>query len=247
MIFYYKYYIEIKNRVFLLSTCWIFTLLTCYCYKETVLFIVIDLSNYAEQYFIFTDISEIFYVYLQLTFFVSNQITLLMLLYHILLFLSSGLYRSEYEKLQFAFQIYIISWIGSIILLSKVIVPISWDFFLSFQKTNGIAFFFEAKIIEYLNYFTNLYYICFLNCQLLAAITLLLNNYSKNINKIRKLRKLFYIIFVIFSTLTTPPDIISQILMSSGLIIFYEILLFLSIFKLIRQPIKTNKNSNSEH
>ena len=66
-----------------------------------MLFVVINSSNYAEQYFIFTGISEIFYVYLQLTFFVSNQITLLMLLYHSLIFLSSGLYKSEYKKLQF--------------------------------------------------------------------------------------------------------------------------------------------------
>jgi len=231
MIFYYKYYVEIKNRCFLLLTCWTFTLLTCYFYKETLLFILIDSSNYAEQYFIFTDISEVFYVYLQLTFFVSNQITLLMLLYHSIIFLSSGLYKSEYEKLQFAFQICLLSWTCSVILLNKIIIPVSWDFFLSFQKTDGITFFFEAKIIEYLNYFTNLYYVCFLNCQLLAVITLLLNNYSKNINKIRRFRKLFYILFVIFSTLTTPPDIVSQILMSTSLITFYEVLLFFSILK----------------
>ena len=125
---------------------------------------LIDSSNHAEQYFIFTDISEIFYVYLQLTFFISNQITLLMLLHHGIIFLSSGLYRSEYEKLQFAFQVCTLSWVCSVLLLNKIIIPVSWDFFLSFQEADGIAFFFEAKIIEYLNYFTNLYYICFLNC-----------------------------------------------------------------------------------
>jgi len=117
-------------------------------------------------------------------------------------------------------------------LLNKVIIPVSWDFFLSYQKTDSMTFFFEAKIIEYFNYFTNLYYACFLNCQVLAVITLLLNNYSKNMNNIRKFRKLFYIVFVIFSTLTTPPDIISQILMSTSLITFYEILLFLNILKI---------------
>ena len=237
MIFYYKYYVELKNRCFLLSICWVFTLSICYSYKELVLFALINSSNYAEQYFIFTDIGEIFYVYLQLTFFISNQVTLLLLLYHCLIFLSSGLYKSEYEKLQFVFKVYVFSWICSIFLLNKIIIPVSWNFFLSFQEVDGIAFYFEAKIIEYLKYFTSLYYICFLNCQLLAVITLLLNNYSKNINHIRKFRKLFYMIFVVFSTLTTPPDIISQVLMSTSLITFYEILLFLSI-------LKTNKATN---
>ena len=214
-----------------------FTLLICYFYKEIVLFALINSSNYAEQHFIFTDIGEIFYVYLQLTFFVTNQVTLIVLFYHTLIFLASGLYKSEYEKLQLAFTLCIFSWILSILLLNNIIIPVSWEFFLSFQETDGLTFFFEAKIVEYLNYFTNLYYICFLNCQLLAVITLLLNNYSRNMNSARKFRKLFYMIFVIFSTLTTPPDIISQILMSVSLITFYEILLFLNI-------VKTNKVTN---
>ena len=72
MIFYYRYYVELKNRCFLLLTCWVFTLLICYLYKEILLFILVNSNNYTEQYFIFTDIGEIFYVYLQLIFFISN-------------------------------------------------------------------------------------------------------------------------------------------------------------------------------
>ena len=232
MIFYYKYYVELKNRCFLLLICWMFTLLICYIYKESILFVLINSSHPVEQYFIFTDIGEIFYMYLQLTLFISNQIISIMLCYHSIIFLSSGLYKSEYERLQFVFKTYIFSWMCSVFLLNKIILPISWDFFLSFKETDSFAFFFEAKIIEYLNYFINLYYICFLNCQLLAVITLLLNSYNKNINRIRKFRKLFYMLFVTFSTFTTPPDIISQISMSISLIIFYEILLFLTILKI---------------
>lgn len=228
-----------KNRFFLLITCWGVVSVTCYIYKEPILFLLIKPSNYSQMaenkpYFIFTDISEVFYVYLQLTFFVSNQIATIMLLYHVLLFLSSGLYKLEYKKLQFAFKIFILSWSGSIVLLSKFIVPLSWSFFLSFQQADNISFFFEARIVEYFNYFTNLYYICFINCQILTIIALALNNYSDDMRKTRKFRKLFYLIFVLFSTLTTPPDIISQILMSISLIVFYELLLFSNILKLIR-------------
>lgn len=232
MIFYYKYYVELKNRCLLISATWIFTFLACYLHKEMILFVLTSSSKYTEQYFIFTDIGEIFYVYLQLTFFITNQITLILLFYHGMIFLASGLYRFEYEKLQFAFIVCIFSWVCSVLLLTNVLIPVSWKFFLSFQETDGVAFYFEAKIIEYLNYFINLYYICFLNCQLLAVITLLLNNYTKRMNNVRQFRKLFYIIFVIFSTLTTPPDVISQILMSLSLVVFYEILLFLNILKI---------------
>ena len=185
-----------------------------------------------EPYFIFTDISEIFYVYVQLTFFISNQIAVIMIFYHSLLFLSSGLYHFEYKKLQSAFKIFVFSWLSSIILLNKFLIPFSWAFFLSFQQTDTLSFFFEAKIVEYFNYFTNLYYICLINCQVLTVITLFLNNISTDLKKVRKFRKLFYLVFVIFSTLTTPPDIISQIVMSTSLIVIYEILLFLRYFKI---------------
>ena len=50
-------------------------------------------------YFIFTNVDEIFYVYLRLIVFIANQITILMLLYHSLMFLTLGLYHSEYINL----------------------------------------------------------------------------------------------------------------------------------------------------
>ena len=236
MISYYKYYLEVKNRFFLLFITWICVSVICYLYKEAILFSLINSNHYfyilnKEPYFIFTDISEIFYVYLQLTFFISNQISIIMLFYHTLLFLSSGLYSFEYKRLQFAFKIFIFSWLSSILLLNKLIIPFSWAFFLSFQQADSISFFFEAKIVEYLNYFISLYYICFINCQILTVLTLLLNNISTNLKKIKKFRKLFYLIFFIFSTLTTPPDILSQIIMSSCLIVFYEFLLFSKYLK----------------
>lgn len=242
MISYYKYYLEVKNRLFLLLITWSFVSITCYLYKETILFLLTDLSSHLrtldkEPYFIFTDISEIFYVYLQLTFFISNQIMLIMLFYHSLLFLSSGLYKFEYKKLQSAFKIFVLTWLSSLFLLDKCIIPFSWNFFLSFQQTDNISFFFEAKIIEYFSYFTNLYYICLINCQILTIITLLLNSFSTDLRKVRKFRKLFYLIFVVFSTLTTPPDVVSQVVMSSSLIVLYEFLLF-------SKYLKTNKVTN---
>ena len=186
-------------------------------------------------YFIFTNVDEIFYVYLRLTIFIANQITFLMLLYHSLMFLTLGLYHSEYIQLKFVLKIFIITWLCSIILLRKIVVPFSWDFFLSFQKPNGhlqpASFFFEAKIFEYFNYFTNFYYICMINCQLLALSILFLNNISEKVGTIKTFRKLFYIVFIIFSTVTTPPDIISQIVMSFNLIIIYELLIFLKYMK----------------
>ena len=103
MISYYKYYFEFKNRLFLLFFTWFSTLLISYIYKEEVLFILIIPINYLNSLnnqpysFIFTNVNEMFNVYIELIFFVANQFIILMILYHTLTFLSFGLYKYEFS------------------------------------------------------------------------------------------------------------------------------------------------------
>lgn len=233
----YQYYLEIKNRSILLLFTWVSLLIVCYDFKEPLLFTFIDSNKYYNNmpYFIFTNVDEIFYVYLRLIIFIANQITIIMALYHGLMFLTLGLYYSEYKQLKLILKIFIITWLCSIILLRKVIMPFSWSFFLSFQETNNhlqpASFFFEARILEYFDYFTNFYYLCVMNCQLLTLSVLFLNKISKETGTIKTFRKLFYLVFILFSTITTPPDIFSQIIMSTSLILIYEILVFLKYIK----------------
>jgi len=237
MSLWYNYYLEIRNRILLLLFTWASLLIVCYHFKEPLLFLFINSNKYYNNvpYFIFTNVDEIFYVYLRLVFFIANQITFIAVLYHGLTFLTLGLYYSEYSKLKSIVKIFIITWFCSIVLLKKVVVPFSWSFFLSFQETNNhfkpASFFFEARILEYFDYFTNFYYICVANCQLLALSIIFLNNISEKVGTIKTFRKLFYLVFILFSTITTPPDIFSQIIMSSSLILIYELLVFFKYLK----------------
>jgi Sec-independent protein secretion pathway component TatC len=82
-----------------------------------------------------------------------------------------------------------------------------------------------------------LYRICLLNCQLLAVLTFFLTDLSEKLGEVKTFRKLFYLIFVIFSTITTPPDIITQVIISLFLIGIYEFLIFL---KQLRINMATN-------
>lgn len=237
----YTYYSEIKNRFFLICLSWICVSLISYFYKETILFLLVSFTNLTvlsnfKPYFIFTNVTEIFSVYTQLIFFIANQIFIINIFYHILMFLSLGLYKYEYKNLKFAFKIFIITWIISIVILNKILIPITWNFFLSFQEQTNpktVSLFFEAKLNEYLNYYVNLYYLCLLNCQVFVCIAIFINFISQDINKIKKFRKIFYYIFIIFSTLTTPPDVLSQLIVSFCLIFMYETLLVLKILKKI--------------
>lgn len=234
---YKKYYLELKNRLLLLLFTLSFGIIISYHYKEAILYLLINSSdhlNLSAPYFIFTNVNEMFSVYIELIFFVVNQTLVLMFFYHLLMFLASGLYQFEFIRLKKALQLFLISWILSVILLAQFVVPYCWTFLLSFQETeiNSMTFFFEARIIEYLHFFIHFYYVCLINCQFLAFLTLALTNFSEKLGQIKRFRKLFYFIFVIFSTLTTPPDVISQIILSCTLIILYELLIFFKFLKL---------------
>lgn len=237
---YYKYYREIKNRFILTALCWGFSFSVCYINKDILLFTITESNvNFSTtdqgNYFIFTNVTEVLGVYMELAIFLSNQIILIIVLYHFFMFISLGLYHFEFIKLKKAFQIFLLTWLLSSIFLYTLLVPLSWNFFLSFQSAGEtitqLPLFFEAKLNEYLTYFINLYYISLLNAQFLTIMITFLTSISDRLKEIRTFRKLFYFIFIIFSTLITPPDVFSQAILSLSLIIFYEVLLFLKNFE----------------
>lgn len=232
----YKYYLEIKNRIFLVFLTWSSTVFVSYVYKETLLFLCLTkvhlfCDSNVLFYFIFTDVKEVFSVYLQLILFVGNQFCVFYLLFHILSFLSLGLYKFEYRYLKLLFYSGLFFWFFSFILFNQLLLPISWNFFLSFQMLTSFSLYFEAKLNEYLNFYIFFYYICTFYCQIFIIIVFFIDYINTNLDLIKKSRKFFYYIFFFFSTLVTPPDVISQILFSFAIIVMYELVIVFNLFK----------------
>lgn len=233
----YNYYLEIKNRCLLLSLTWISIIFVSYFYKEVLLFVCIKPSILCNAsaifYFIFTDVKEIFSVYMTLILFLGNQILMFYSAYHALSFVSLGLYKFEYKHCRLVFLTSILFWFFSLLIFTKVLFPISLNFFLSFQTLTSVKslnFHFEAKLSEYLNFYIMFYYICIFYCQTFVILVFFFDYINTNLNLIKVFRKLFYYFFIFFSTLVTPPDVLSQILFSICLICIYEILIFVNIF-----------------
>ena len=184
--------------------------------------------NEKELYFIFTDVTELFSVYFKVILFFLIQVALWYLFYHIFSFLSTAFYFQEFKFVSFLFNSGTLFWFLSILFSSYLIVPFGWNFFLSFQLQQG--FYFEARISEYFNFYSNAYFVCLVYCQFLAAFFVFLADIQQNYLYIKKYRKFYYYLFLICSTLLTPPDIISQILTTFVLTLVYEIILLFSLF-----------------
>jgi sec-independent protein translocase protein TatC len=251
-----KYILELKNRFVLLFITWFFIVLIGYLYKETLLFLFLESEMFVNNefkvdYFIFTDVIEVFSVYIQLISFISLQILFLYVLYHSFVFLSHGLFIAEYYGLSYIFKTITIIWFLSVIVSKYVLIPTMWNFFLNFQTTSPINLHFEAKLEEYLSFYIQFYYIFIFYSQIFTLLLFFFNYINASFVLIKKFRKIYYYFFVLFSTVVSPPEIFSQILVSSILIFFYELFIFGFILKsslnsLIRQPIETNKNTYSK-
>lgn len=227
---------EFRNRCVLITLTWFWTFITCYFYKEITLFKIVSpyLTFFKNNsfYFIFTNITELFSTYLQLSIFLANQFLIVFLIYHFLIFLFPGLYKSEAKCLKTLLKLNLICWISVLIILHIFILPFSCNFFLAFQNSfnlNPLNFYFEAKINEYLNFYITTYCLYFLNFQFCFLLYFFVTNFIKNLNLITLARRSFYFIFCLMATLLTPPDVLSQLIVGVSLIVFYEIIIFSTI------------------
>lgn len=237
-----KYLVELKNRLFLLSLLYLSTITILYYYKEVILFLIVQpkwktSTEISLYYFIFTDVTEIFSVYIQLILFISFQIFMLFFFYQLYIFLIPALFKLEYFYFKSFIKIISLTWFFSLIISNYYIIPFSWDFFLSFQHLiidKSFNIHFEAKLNEYFSFYISFYYICFFYFQFSVLLFFCLQYVNKDLKNIKKFRKLYYFCFVLLSTFLCP-DFLTQLLLSVILIFCYEVLLLLFLFNFYKK------------
>jgi sec-independent protein translocase protein TatC len=236
-----KYILEIKNRLVLLFIAWFSTVLICYLYKETLLFVITQPYTATDfkkpmnpSYFIFTDVTEILSIYLKLMLFFSFQIFCIYIVYHFFLFASPAFFYVEYSFFGFGVKAMLLIWIISAALSTYFLIPFTWHFFLSFQDftlTHSFSLYFEAKLKEYLYFYMSSYFLYLFYFQFFTLFVLFLNSTKLSSKKIKKSRKFNYYGFVVLSTIISPPEILSQLCIGLIIIFLYELSLLLFLLK----------------
>jgi sec-independent protein translocase protein TatC len=224
-----KYFIECKNRLLLVLFSMFMTFIFSYVYKEILLFILLSpnyVFNFDVIYFIFTDLTEVFTLYLKLIMFFLMHTFILSFMFQCFVFFSSALFISEYKFLLRLLKISFIIWILTILVTNFLIIPSTWYCFFyahDFISQKFVPLYFEAKLTTYFNFYLSVYYTCVLVFQFTLGVFMFINYYSNNLKQIKKLRKIYYYFFVLVSTLLTPPDIFSQCIISFLFILGYEL------------------------
>ena len=232
-----KYFFEIKNRILLICFSWIVTLVISYLDKEVLLFIFIKptlfLFKNSSFYFIATSLTDIFSTYLDLIYLIAISLTSIFLCYQMLTFFFPALYVAEIKTIKFYGFLSLTLWLLGLQLLNNVILPFTWYFFSSFQNSsiNGVNIFLETRINDYLSFYTFLYWGLTFFSQLFLLFSFVLNMLEEKLEFIKNTRKIFYLIFLLIATVVTPPDILSQVFVSVGLGLIYELLIIITILK----------------
>jgi len=233
----HKYLLEIKYRILFSFITWCFIMLNCYYFKETLLYTFIKLTLTSENtllYFLTTDVAEVFTTYIQLSYYVANQTTFLFVYCQIFVFVSTGLFKFEYDYFKTVLVSALVCWVICIFTLNHFIFPISWNFFLKFQDLlsfQSVTCYFEAKLSEYLIFYKSIYYLCSLLCQIVILLFAFLDLVKTNLFFVKKLRKIFYLLSFVFSTFLTPPEVTYQLIISLCMIVIYELTTVYLIFK----------------
>ena len=180
---------------------------------------------------IFTGLHEAFFTQVKVAFFGAVFLMFPLIAIQLWRFVAPGLYQTEKRAfLPFLLATPILFLLGAITVY-YVVIPIAWDFFVSFEQTGGQGILpveLEPKVNEYLSLVMGLI-LAFGICFELPIFLLLATKIGLTTSQgLREKRKYAILFAFIIAAIVTPPDVISQILLAVPIIILYELSIFFS-------------------
>ena len=158
---------------------------------------------------IFTALHEGFFTQVKVAFFISMTISFPILLIQLWKFIAPGLYKNEKMMfLPFLIATPILFFLGGC-MVYYIVIPLAWDFFISFQITGidgSLPIELEPRISEYLSLVMKLIFAFGISFQLPVVLSLLARVGVVNSEFLKKRRK--YVVVIIFAAaaILTPPD-----------------------------------------
>ncbi len=177
---------------------------------------------------IYTDLTEAFFTRVKLASWTAAFLAFPVIATQVWLFIAPGLYKKERNAFwPFLVATPVLFFMGAA-LLYYLIIPMAWQFFLSFQQLAptdglGLPIQFEGKVNEYLSLIMSLIFAFGIAFELPVLLTLLAKVGIVSSAGLASRRRYAVVIAFVVAAVVTPPDIISQIGLAIPLILLYEI------------------------
>ncbi len=197
--------------------------LICYFFSKTLFNILMQPLLTAmppEEKLIYTGLPEAFFTYLKVAFLAGILLAVPVIMYELWMFIAPGLYQKEKR---WVFPIVFLSsffFLGGALFGYFVVFPFGFKFFMGFAS-DAIRPLPSMK--EYLGFSSKLLFAFGIVFELPLFITFLAKLGIVDVQFLKTKRKYAILLFFIFSAILTPPDVITQIMMSGPLIVLYEV------------------------
>lgn len=229
--------VELRNRIGMVLIGFVVIFMACfikpfgsgsYNIAELVyLFLQAPLADRPEvNRMIFTALHEGFFTQVKVAFFVSISVTFPFILLQVWRFVAPGLYNNEKKAVYpFLLATPILFALGAA-MVYYVVIPLAWDFFLSFEvqgSDSALAIEVEPRISEYLSLVMRLMFAFGLSFELPVLLLLLVRAGLLSSTTLSSGRKYAILLAFVAAAILTPPDVISQILLAVPIILLYEL------------------------
>jgi sec-independent protein translocase protein TatC len=177
---------------------------------------------------IFTDLTEYFFTQVKVSFFFAAFICAPVILSQIWLFVAPGLYKNERRALAPFLVATPFLFILGAAMVYYLVMPMAWQFFLSFEQTGvpaegTLPIVLEPKVNEYLGLVMLLVFAFGMAFQLPVVLTLLARVGIASSAGLARSRRYAIVLVFVFAAIFTPPDPISQLTLAVPIVILYEI------------------------
>ncbi len=223
---------ELRRRLMWSAVAFVLAFLVCYYFSRHIYdFLAAPLAHALEARgqkpeLIYTGLYEAFFTYIKVSLFGAAFISFPVVATQIWLFVAPGLYKREKQAmLPFLLVTPLLFFAGGAFCY-YVVFPAAWKFFLSFQTTGtgaDVQIQLMAKVSEYLDTVMKLIFAFGLSFELPVLLTLLGRVGIITSASLKKYRRYAYVGCFILAAFLAPPDIPSQVLMATLVIVLFEI------------------------
>ena len=214
---------ELRSRLIVCVIAVCLGFVGCFAFKEKLFDILRMpmLSVLPEgETFIFTGVAEAFFTYLKVSFLGGLILAAPVIIFEFWMFVAPGLYRREKKFLLPIIFLSAFFFIGGSLFGYFVVFPYGFAFFQGFAN-DTIRFL--PSVSEYLSFASKLLLAFGVVFELPILITGMASIGIVNVGFLRANRKYAILIFFIGAAILTPPDVVTQIMMSIPLMLLYEI------------------------